>query len=202
MLEFDIINEVKNSTIFQLFQAQFMVLSRWSNKFNLNRKAIRKRILNDPYYRFCSLEEVAIAVELGVTIDVNQAGVDDWLRLPGFSIHQGRTLVALVSMGVELLCIEDLAAALSIPVQILKPLAPILVFSYRDPQSLLTSQRVHINCATFEQLQDIPVIDVDLAQNLISNRRENGPYRDLADLQRRLTLTGSVISELMHYLQF
>lgn len=179
-----------------------MVFSRWSNKLNLHRKAIRKRILNDPYYRFCSLEEVAIAVELGVTIDVNQAGVDDWLRLPGFSIHQGRTLVALVSMGVELLCIEDLAAALSIPVQSLKPLAPILVFSYRDPQSLLTSQRVHINCATLEQLQDIPVIDVDLAQNLISNRRENGHYKSLADLQRRLTLTGSVISELMHYLQF
>ena len=179
-----------------------MVFFRWSNKLNLHRKAICKRILNDPYYRFCSLEEVAIAVELGVTIDVNQAGVDDWLRLPGFSIHQGRTLVALVSMGVELLCIEDLAAALSIPVQSLKPIAPILVFSYRDPQSLLTSQRVHINCATLEQLQDIPVIDVDLAQKLISNRHENGHYKNIADLQRRLTLTGSIISELMHYLQF
>ncbi|MGP0128625.1 MAG: ComEA family DNA-binding protein [cyanobacterium endosymbiont of Rhopalodia musculus] len=179
-----------------------MVLSRWSKKLNLNRQAIRKRILNDPYYRFCSLEEVAIAVELGITIDVNQAGVDDWLRLPGLSIHQGRTLVELVSMGVELLCIEDLAAALSIPIQRLKPLAPILVFSYRDPQNLLTSQRININCATLEQLQDIPVIDANFAQNLINNRRENGFYKNFADLQQRLTLTGSLISELMHYLQF
>ena len=179
-----------------------MVLSRWSKKLSLNRQAIRKRILNEPYYRFCSIEEVAIAVELGVTIDVNQAGVDDWLRLPGLSIHQGRTLVALVSMGVELLCIEDLAAALSIPIQSIKPLAPILVFSYRDPQSLLTSRRVNINCATLEQLQDIPVIDDNLAQNMLNNRHENGYYKSFADLQRRLTLTGSIISELMHYLQF
>lgn len=179
-----------------------MGLSRWSKKLNLNRQAIRKRILNDPYYRFCSLEEVEIAVELGVTIDVNQAGVDDWLRLPGLSIHQGRTLVALVSMGVELLCIEDLAAALSIPIQSLKPLAPILVFSYRDPQSLLMSQRVNINCATLKELQDIPIIDANLAQNLVNNRHENGCYKDFADLQRRLALTGSIVSELMHYLQF
>jgi DNA uptake protein ComE-like DNA-binding protein len=179
-----------------------MVLSRWSKKLNLNRQAIRKRILNDPYYRFCSLEEVAIAAELGVTIDVNQAGIDDWLRLPGLSIHQGRTLVALVSMGVELLCIEDLAAALSISIQSLKPLAPILVFSYRDPQSLLISQRVSINYATLEQLEDIPVIDANLAQNLVNNRREKGFYKNFPDLQRRLALTGSIISELMHYLQF
>ncbi|BBA79535.1 DNA uptake protein [cyanobacterium endosymbiont of Rhopalodia gibberula] len=179
-----------------------MVLSRWSKKLNLNRQAIRKRILNDPYYRFCSLEEVEIAAELGLTIDVNQASVDDWLRLPGLSIHQGRTLVALVSMGVELLCIEDLAAALSLPINSLKPLAPILVFSYRDPKNLLMFQRVNVNCATLEQLQDIPVIDAILAQNLVNNRRENGCYKNFVDLQRRLALTGSIISELMHYLQF
>ncbi|WP_267383571.1 ComEA family DNA-binding protein [Cyanobacterium sp. uoEpiScrs1] len=179
-----------------------MMLSRWSKKLNFNRQAIRKRILNDPYYRFCSLEEVAIAAELGVTIDVNQAGVDDWLRLPGLSIHQGRVLVELISMGVELLCIEDLAAALSIPTQSLKPLAPILIFSYRDPQSCLTSQRVNINNATLEQLQDIPLIDANFAQNIINDRYKHGSYKNFVDLQQRLTLTGSIISELMHYLQF
>lgn len=179
-----------------------MVFSAWTKKLNPQRKAIRQRILNDPYYRFRSLEEVAIAVELRVKIDVNQASVDDWLRLPGISIHQGRTLVELIAMGVELLCIEDLAAALSIPVQRLKPLAPILVFSYQDSESLLTPQRININTATVEQLQDIPVIDFCVAQNLIKNRQENGYYKNLADLQRRLILEGSIISELMHYLQF
>ncbi len=179
-----------------------MIFSGWSNKLNLNRQAIRKRILNDPYYRFRSLEEVAIAEELGIKIDVNQATVDDWLRLPGISIHQGRTLVELVSMGVELLCVEDLAAALSIPIQRLKPLTPILVFSYHDPDSLLTPQRVNINTATVEELQDIPIIDSPLAHTIINSRQKNGYYKNLADLQRRLSLTGSIISELMYYLHF
>ena len=49
---------------------------------NLRRQSLKRRILNDPFYRFQSLEEVAIAVELGIKIEVNQATVDEWLRLP------------------------------------------------------------------------------------------------------------------------
>ena len=61
--------------------------------FKLSQIGIRNKIANDPYYRFQSLQEIAIAAELGIKIDVNQATVDDWLRLPGLSIHQARSLV-------------------------------------------------------------------------------------------------------------
>ena len=57
--------------------------------------SLRSRIIEDPYYRFKSAFEIAVAADLGVKIDVNQANVDDWLRLPGISIHQARQLVAL-----------------------------------------------------------------------------------------------------------
>jgi DNA uptake protein ComE-like DNA-binding protein len=169
---------------------------------NPNRKRIRAKILSDPYYRFQSLEEVAIAIELGIHIDVNYASIDDWLRLPGISIHQARTLVELTGMGVQFLCIEDLAAAINVPVQRLKPLQPILYFSYSDTESLLNPQRVNPNTASAEQLAQIPFIDDTLAQIVVQNRQENGNYRNLADLQRRLSLNSQLISQLMYYLQF
>ena len=75
----------------------------------------RQKMANDPYYRFGSLAELPIAAELGIKIDVNSATIDDWLRLPGLSIHQARALVALQQAGLELYSIEDLAAALGMP---------------------------------------------------------------------------------------
>ncbi|PLZ87071.1 DNA uptake protein, partial [Fischerella thermalis CCMEE 5196] len=104
--------------------------------FNSRLQKLRSKLLNDPYYRFQSIEEIAIAVSLGIRIDVNQANVDDWLRLPGLSIHQARSLVELSRTGVKFYCIEDLAAALSISVQRLKPLEAILNFSYYDDESV------------------------------------------------------------------
>ncbi|MGL5036125.1 MAG: hypothetical protein ACRC6M_20260 [Microcystaceae cyanobacterium] len=38
---------------------------------NLRRQSLKRQILNDPLYRFQSLEEVAIAAQLGVKIEVN-----------------------------------------------------------------------------------------------------------------------------------
>ena len=109
---------------------------------------LRSKIKNDPYYRFQSLEEIAIAAQLNIKIEVNSATVDDWLRLPGFSIRQAQTLTALTASGVQFYAIEDIAAALNLPVQRLQPLAPILSFTFADPESLLAPTRVNINTAT------------------------------------------------------
>ncbi|MEA5533313.1 ComEA family DNA-binding protein [Crocosphaera sp. XPORK-15E] len=179
-----------------------MTFSAWTNKLNPQKQRIRQQILNDPYYRFASLEEVAIAAELGIKIEVSCGNVDDFLRLPGISIHQARNLVELINNGVEILSLEDLSAALNIPQQRLKPLAPILSFCYYDPDSILTPQKININTATFKQLQDIPSLDNFIIQKLINNRQEYGNYKNLIDLQKRLGINSQIISQLMHYLQF
>ena len=162
--------------------------------------SIRTKLLNDPYYRMQSMAEIAIAADLGIIIDVNRANVDDWLRLPGLSIHQARNLVQLCQAGVQFCCIEDIAAALSISVQHLQPLAPVLKFCYYDEIS--TVKVISPNIATIEQLAEIPAIDLALAQFIVQNRHLQGTYRNLVDFQRRLSLSGSVISQLMYYLQF
>ncbi|MEO1402052.1 MAG: ComEA family DNA-binding protein [Cyanobacteria bacterium J06635_1] len=161
---------------------------------------LRVRLQQDPYYRFQSVGEIEAAVKLGVRIDVNQATVDDWLRLPGISIHQGRTLVQLTRSGVALTCIEDVAAAIGATVQRLRPLAPILVFCYYD--SAIAPETVNVNQASLAQLTRIPAIDLYLARTIIYHRQRGGPYRHLADIQRRLQLSGQLTAALLHHLRF
>lgn len=170
--------------------------------FKISQIGIRNKIANDPYYRFQSLREVAIAAELGIKIDVNQATVDDWLRLPGFSIHQARSLVELVKMGVQLVCLEDVAAAISVSSQRLRPFEPILTFAYYDRLSLLSPEKINPNTASIDEIATIPGLNIDLAQIFLKNRQENGKYRNIIDLQRRLNLDSELTSQLMHYLQF
>ena len=163
---------------------------------------LRSRLINDPYYRLQSLEEVQLAVSLGVKIDANQATVDDWLRLPGISIHQARSLAELTQAGVQFCCLEDMAAVLGVPVQRLRPFAPILNFCYYDAESLVTIEPINPNTASVEVLLKVPPIDLFLARAIVQNRLATGPYRNLADLQRRLSLPSTVTTDLMHYLRF
>ncbi|TAE58076.1 MAG: ComEA family DNA-binding protein [Nostocales cyanobacterium] len=169
---------------------------------NFKLQKLRSKLQNDPYYRFQSGEEVQMAAQLGMFIDVNQATVDDWLRLPGLSIHQGRALVELSKSGVKFYCLEDIAAALSVPVQRLEPFKPLLNFSYYDQESLTHATQINPNLATLETLLKIPLIDVSLAQAVIENRLTNGCYRNLVDFQQRLGLSGEFIAQLMYYLRF
>ncbi len=175
-----------------------MFFSHLSHKIN----PLKRKILNDPYYRFKNLEEIAIASELGIKIDVNSATIDDWLRLPFFSIHQARLLVELRSNGVQFLSIEDMATALNITPQRLQPLMPILDFCYCDSDSLVMPQKVNINLASREELQTLPLLSSKLIEQIIDHRQAEGKYQNLANFQQRLSLDGQFIAQLMYYIQF
>jgi DNA uptake protein ComE-like DNA-binding protein len=162
--------------------------------------SLRSRIIEDPYYRFKSAFEIAVAADLGVQIDVNQAGVDDWLRLPGISIHQARQLVALSQAGVAFYSISDLAAALNTQIARLQWLAPVLSFQYYDRALALPS--VNINRSTLDELAQIPQISPELAAEIVNQREQGGKFTDLVNFQQRLGLSGESIGELMHYIQF
>ncbi|EKQ69617.1 DNA uptake protein [Leptolyngbyaceae cyanobacterium JSC-12] len=174
-----------------------MSLFNWFTKAAQS-QTIKSRILHDPYYRFQSVEELQLAASFGVRIDVNRAGVDDWLRLPGLSIHQARTLTELTQAGIQLHSLEDIAAALNLPAQRLNPLAPVLQFCYYDENSLHTIQPVDVNVASVETLARIPPVDLYLARLIVQNR----PYRNLPHLQRKLSLSSELTAQLLHYLKF
>lgn len=174
----------------------------WQARLKATLQPLRTRLLNDPFYRFQSIEEVAIAAELGIAIDVNQATVDDWLRLPGISIHQARSLVGLTQAGVQFHALDDIAAVLNVSEQRLQPLAPILRFCYYDPAQPLTPQRLNPNQASVEQLFRVPGIDLYLARSIVKERQQAGSYRSIADLQQRLALSADLTAQLMHWLCF
>lgn len=133
-------------------------------------------------------------------IDVNRATVDDWLKLPGLSIRQAQYLVELVGMGVQILSVEDLAAALSMSLTQVKVWESNLGFYYYDLDSI--SVQVNPNLASPEQLETIPGIGKDLAIKIVENRQEQGKYRNLVEFAQRIGLEKEAIAQLMHYLQF
>ncbi|MGJ3250820.1 MAG: helix-hairpin-helix domain-containing protein [Elainellaceae cyanobacterium] len=186
-----------------------MELQKWlKSAANLQAKLkarlqpLQTQLRRDPYYRFQSIEEVQIAASLGVSIDVNQASVDDWLRLPGLSIHQARSLTDLAQSGIQFHCLDDVAAALNMPLHRLRPLEPILRFYYYDKgDRALTIRPVPLNTASVDVLMQIPMLKADLAGAIVWERQQRGAYRNLADLQRRLSIPSPIMSDLMHYVR-
>lgn len=175
------------------------MFKRWQSlraQFN----PLASRLAVDPSYRLRSYHELAQAAQLGFSLDVNRATVDDWLRLPGLSIRQAQGLVRLRQGGVQFHCLEDLAAALGVSAGSLGPLAPVLSFCYyEEHQGTLPS--VSLNQASTQQLGAIPGLPLELAQAMVQERSRGGPYRDLADLQRRLGLPSDLVRSLLYYLR-
>jgi DNA uptake protein ComE-like DNA-binding protein len=175
------------------------ILKRWQLvKAQLH--PLAERLINDPTYRLRSPQEIQLAADLGFTLDVNQATVDDWLRLPGISIRQAQVLTRLRQNGVQFHALEDVAAAINISPSQLQPLANILSFRYYDDHSPLQPFRVCLNQGTAAQLCQVPGISPTLAQTIITERHHRGRFRDIADFQRRLGLPADRVASLMHYL--
>ncbi|MDB9526872.1 helix-hairpin-helix domain-containing protein [Oscillatoria sp. CS-180] len=171
-------------------------LSTWRRRFH----PVRDRLRRNPLARLMNIEEVSIAAELGIAIDVNQATVDDWLRLPDVSIHQARTLTALSQSGVAFHCVEDVAAALSVSCDRLYPLAPILAFRYYDPGNAVAPTPVSLNQATVAQLMLIPGMSSTMVERILNERRRV-PFTHWQEVQHRLRLTAEQIGEWTHYLR-
>ena len=128
--------------------------------------------------------------------------MDDWLRLPVFSIHQARSLVELAEMGIQFVSLEDVAAAIDVPLNRLQPYQSIFVFAYYDRLSPLSPVKVNINRASLEDIAAVPKLTYDLAQKLIANRQSQGKFRNILDLSSRLNLDRDLTSQLIHYIRF
>ncbi|MEB3250536.1 MAG: ComEA family DNA-binding protein, partial [Cyanobacteriota bacterium] len=70
------------------------MITGWRHWQRLRRQLhpLASRLAQEPGCRLRSQGEVDLAAELGFSLDVNQATVDDWLRLPGISIRQAQVL--------------------------------------------------------------------------------------------------------------
>lgn len=162
---------------------------------------LQRRLQQEPYYRFQSFDELQLAASWGLRIEANRASVDDWLRLPGISIHQARSLTQLTENGLTFNCLEDVAAALCVPLQQIQPWGEALQFLYYSLADGLEPTAIDANTSAIEQLVTIPVVDAFLGRAIVYYRKD-GAYQNLADLQQRLRLTAAETAELLHYLKF
>lgn len=167
---------------------------------NSDRGLLSRRLQANPQLRFESLGELQAAAALGIRIDVSQAGQEDWLRLPGLSIHQARSLTQLTQSGVQFYELADLAAALGLPLSQVQGYGPILQFYFygRDERPAL----INPNLASPQALRQLPGMGAELAEAIAQARDSQGPFRNLADLQQRLNLSPATLEQLMHYLRF
>lgn len=188
-------------------------------------EALRDRLQRNPNLRFTTLGEVVLAAQLGLSIDANRASIEDWLRLPGLSIHQARRLEQLQQSGVVFHSLEDVAVALGVSLSSVEGFAPVLRFYYYEPSPgdsvslpeafpsepqplpspalpLTQPLRINPNLANLQDLYQVPGIGEILAREILHQRIVGGPFRNLADFQQRLNLPGHWIGELMHYLRF
>lgn len=163
---------------------------------------LKQRLAQDSYYRFRSADEVQWGVKSGVRINANRATIDDWLRLPGISIHQARALVELSRSGTPLTCWEDVAAVTGISLDRLQAFGEVVQFYYYDPESAVIPRQLNVNRASVEELVTIPTVAQPLAERWVYYRQRWGPYKDWLDLKRRLQLPPDVITTLLHHLRF
>lgn len=172
-----------------------------SKLFSKAQHPLKKKLQAEPFYRFSSFEELQLAASWGIRIDANTASVDDWLRLPGLSIHQARSLHQLTQKGLSFHCIEDIAAAIALPLSQIQPWEAVLQFCYYDLEQSLEPTKINANTATAEELATIPHLDTFLARAIVHYRKD-GPYQNLANLQDRLRLTTAATANFLHYLSF
>jgi competence protein ComEA len=60
------------------------------------------------------------------------------------------------------------------------------------------SARVNINTATAAQLESLPGIGPAIAQRIIDDRKQNGPYRDISELTRVPGISGKLLAEIQN----
>ena len=166
-------------------------------------QVLQQRLQQNPNYRFQNALEVEVAASLGLRLDVNCAAVEDWLRLPEMTPAQAQVLVQLRQQGFFFAELEDVAQALGLDAGQLKAIAPILVFRYYESEPEIAIAPCWVNRAKYpEILQTLPGVNEAIAREIIHQRLLRGPYRDIADFQRRLQLSPEAIAQWLPILRF
>lgn len=181
--------------------AQIHQWPAWKKQLNPQWRRARAKLLKNPGDRLETAWDVAVALEMGQILDANRATADQWLRLPGISIRQAQVLSDLSKGGMVFYALEDIVAALGVAEETLAIAAPLIRFYFYDPDSLTTTPLINLNQADRQTLQQVPDITPDLAAQIVGDRQTRGPYRSLADLQRRLQLPGHILEIWVHYLR-
>ena len=134
-------------------------------------------------------------------IDVNRGSQEQWRALPGCTDDMADLLVRLQRGGVQFAAADDLFRLLDLPTDLAQLWAPHLIFHwYGDAPLQPVDSCIDLNNASSAELITLawPEQRID---GLLRERRISG-FRDLADLQERLSLPASSVEALIGRVSF
>ena len=130
------------------------------------------------------------------TLDVNRATPDQWRQLPGCTNEMADLLVRLQRGGVQFTAAEELFRLLELPADLAALWHPHLIFHwYGDAPPQPQAPALDLNTAAPIELQVLQWPEERLQRLLHARRREG--FRDLADLQERLSLPATTVEALI-----
>jgi DNA uptake protein ComE-like DNA-binding protein len=112
------------------------------------------------------------------TLDINQAGLDAWMRLPGIGEKRARQLVHYRERLGGFVAVGQVAEVYSIPDSVFQAI--------RGRLSLDGSpiRQINLNRATVEELDAHPYFSPKQAQLIVRYREQHGPYDSAEGLQK------------------
>ena len=134
-------------------------------------------------------------------LDVNRGSQEQWRALPGCTDDMADLLVRLQRGGVQFAAADDLFRLLDLPTDLAQLWAPHLIFHwYGDAPLQPVDSCIDLNNASSAELTTLawPEQRID---GLLRERRIN-VFRDLADLQERLSLPASSVEALIGRVSF
>ena len=132
---------------------------------------------------------------------MNRGSQEQWRELPGCTDDMADLLVRLQRGGVQFAAADDLFRLLDLPTDLAQLWAPHLVFHwYGDAPLQAVDSCIDLNNASSAELTTLawPEQRID---GLLRERRIN-VFRDLADLQERLSLPASSVEALIGRVSF
>ncbi|MFN4080376.1 MAG: helix-hairpin-helix domain-containing protein, partial [Saprospiraceae bacterium] len=130
----------------------------------------------------------------GGPVDVNEAQIDDWVRLPGIGAVRAEKIIRFREKLGGFAEIEQVAETYGLPDSIYRQIRPMLVMGGAPLRKL------NINTADVAALSAHPYLTRKQAELIVAFREQHGPYASTQDIFNILALKREEIARAMPYL--
>lgn len=128
-------------------------------------------------------------------LDINLADSSTWSRLPGIGIKLACRIVHFRDKLGGFYSADQLRETFGLPDSTFRQIRPFLHASTPDPQ------RINLNTAAQETLQEHPYIRWKLAKGIIQYREQHGGFKSVGELQQLVQMDSEKFKKLEPYLE-
>ncbi|MEO6759387.1 MAG: helix-hairpin-helix domain-containing protein [Saprospiraceae bacterium] len=116
-------------------------------------------------------------------LDINRAGMEDWLRLPGIGEKRARQIVKFRESLGGFQTVEQLAEMYGLPDSVFQSIHPLLNLESRN------IRQINMNTASVDDLDRHPYISFKQATLIVNYRNQHGPFASAQEVTRIMAFT-------------